>query len=147
MVKIERSALVAFSCNQMFDLINDVARYPEFMAGCTHAEVLEQNADMLKARLTLAKAGVNQSFVTKNQLKAPHEMRMQLVEGPFRHLEGYWRFKALGDVGCKVSFELTFEFENRLLAVAASKLFELVASQQVDSLCLRAQKIYGSPKE
>ncbi|BFM12814.1 type II toxin-antitoxin system RatA family toxin [Simiduia litorea] len=146
MVKIERSALVSFSCAQMYDLINDVARYPEFMAGCSAAEILAQDEHSLTARLSLAKAGLQHSFVTQNRLSPPYEMHMQLVQGPFKQFEGYWRFKALGDLGCKVSFELSFEFESRLLAVAASKLFEKVASQQVDSLCLRAQQLYGQPQ-
>ena len=144
MVKIERSALVMFSCSQMYQLINDVARYPEFMAGCTGAEIIDQDESTLTARLNLAKAGLKHSFVTKNRLLPPHEMHMQLVEGPFKHFDGYWRFKPLGELGCKVSLELTFEFDNRLLAPAASKLFEKVASQQVDSLCQRAQQLFGS---
>ncbi|MDN3640914.1 type II toxin-antitoxin system RatA family toxin [Simiduia curdlanivorans] len=143
MVTIERSALVGFSCAQMYELVNDVARYPEFMAGCSGAEILAQDEHTLTARLSLSKAGFQHSFVTRNRLEPPHEMHMQLVEGPFKHFDGYWRFKALGDLGCKVSFQLCFEFDSRLLAVAASKLFEKVASQQVDSLCLRAQQLYG----
>lgn len=143
MVKIARSALVSFTCAQMYELVNDVARYPEFMAGCSGAEILACDAHSLTARLTLKKAGFEHSFVTRNQLQPPHDMRMQLVEGPFKQFEGAWHFTALGELGCKVAFELQFEMHSGLLAAALGKVFEQAASQQVESLCRRAQQLYG----
>nr|WP_324259816.1 type II toxin-antitoxin system RatA family toxin [Cellvibrio fontiphilus] len=140
--KVERSALVNYSAQQMFDLINDIEAYPQFMEGCVGAKILARGDDWLEARLELSKAGVNQSFVTRNQLQPPLCMTMTLVDGPFKFLTGAWRFQPLGDTACKVSLGLEFELSNRLLGLAVGKLFEAVSNKQVDSLCARAKQVY-----
>jgi ribosome-associated toxin RatA of RatAB toxin-antitoxin module len=139
---VNRSALVNFSAQQMFDLVNDIEAYPQFMDGCVGAKILKREGDWLEARLELSKAGVSQSFITRNHLQAPTSMSMTLVDGPFKHLQGCWRFSPLADNACKVSFELEFELQNKLLGMAIGKLFESVASKQVDALCERARQIY-----
>jgi ribosome-associated toxin RatA of RatAB toxin-antitoxin module len=126
----------------MFDLVNDIEAYPQFMDGCVGAKILKREGDWLEARLELSKAGVSQSFITRNHLQAPTSMSMTLVDGPFKHLQGCWRFSALADNACKVSFELEFELQNKLLGMAVGKLFESVASKQVDALCERARQVY-----
>ncbi len=126
----------------MFDLINNVEDYPQFMDGCAGSEVMERGENWLVARLDLAKAGIKQSFVTRNTLDKPTSISLALEQGPFSALSGQWQFDNLGDAGCKVSFWLEFEFSNRLLSMAASKLFESVASRLVDSVCDRAKQIY-----
>ena len=140
---IERSALVTFSAAQMFALVNDVASYPTFMDGCVGAEVLERSDAELVARLDLSKAGINQSFVTRNQLTPPTLMTLTLVDGPFEHLSGEWRFLVLAEDACKVSFTLDFEFKSALIAMVAGQWFESVANQLVDGLVKRAHIIYG----
>lgn len=139
---LERSALVQYSAQQMFDLVNDVEAYPQYMDGCVSAKVLQRGEDWLEARLVLSKAGVTQSFVTRNRLQAPELMTLSLVDGPFRKLEGAWRFTPLAADACKVSFTLDFELQNRLLGMAAGRLFESVTNKQVDALCARAKQIY-----
>lgn len=139
---VNRSALVSYSAQQMFDLVNDIEAYPHYMDGCVGAKILKREGDWLEARLDLSRAGVNQSFVTRNHLQAPVSMSMTLVDGPFKRLQGGWHFTALSDNACKVSFELEFELQNKLLGLAIGKLFETVASNQVDSLCARASQIY-----
>jgi len=139
---VKRSALVTFSAQQMFDLVNDIEAYPQYMDGCTNAVILKRDGDWLEARLELSKAGVTQSFVTRNHLQAPERMTMALVDGPFKRLEGCWQFTPLSVDACKVSFELEFELQNKLLGMAVGKLFESVASKQVDALCERAKQIY-----
>lgn len=141
--KVERSALVNYSAQQMFDLINDIEAYPQFMEGCVGAKILARGDNWLEARLELSKAGVSQSFVTRNQLQPPLSMSMTLVDGPFKFLSGVWRFQPLGDAACKVSLGLEFELSNRLLGLAVGKLFEAVSNKQVDSLCARAKVVYG----
>jgi ribosome-associated toxin RatA of RatAB toxin-antitoxin module len=126
----------------MFDLINDIEAYPQFMDGCIGAKILARGDDWLEARLELSKAGVSQSFVTRNQLQPPHSMSMNLVDGPFKYLLGVWRFTPLGEQACKVTFELEFELQNRLLGMAVGKLFESVSNKQVDALCARAKQVY-----
>ncbi len=140
---VQRSALVHYSAQQMFDLVNDIEAYPHYMDGCVGAKILRREADWLEARLDLQKAGVTQSFITRNHLQPPTTMTMTLVDGPFSKLHGCWRFAPLSDTACKVSFELEFEMKNRLLGMAVGKLFEAVANRQVDALCTRAQTVYG----
>lgn len=141
--KIERSALINYSAQQMFDLINDIEAYPQYMEGCVGARVLARGEDWVEARLELSKAGVTQSFSTRNQLQSPHKMTMNLVDGPFNYLRGIWQFTPLGEGACKVGFLLEFEMKNRLLGMAAGKLLESVGGKQVDTLCARAKQIYG----
>ncbi|BBO54840.1 ribosome association toxin RatA [Cobetia sp. AM6] len=126
----------------MFDLVNDFERYPEFLSGCSNAELLERDEDHLKGRLTLSKAGMQQSFVTRNDLYAPERIELNLVDGPFKRLQGTWLFTPLGEDACKVSLEMDFEFSNRLLGMAFGKLFSQVAAQMVEAFTRRADQIY-----
>ena len=140
---VERSALVNYSAQQMFDLVNDIEAYPQYMDGCVGAQILRREEGWLEARLELSKAGVSQSFVTRNQLLPPHTMTMSLLDGPFTYLNGKWQFTSLGEQACKVSFTLDFELKNRLLGMAVGKLFEAMVNKQVDALCARAKVIYA----
>lgn len=139
---VERSALVNYSAQQMFDLVNDIEAYPQYMDGCVGAQILRREDDWLEARLDLSKSGISQSFVTRNQLMPPHTMTLSLLDGPFRYLKGVWQFTTLNDQACKVSFTLDFELKNRLLGMAVGKLFESMVNKQVDALCARAKVIY-----
>lgn len=143
MRKIERSALVMYSVEQMFSLVNDIEAYPKYMEGCVGVEILHRDESCIEARLHLSKAGIKQSFVTRNQLEAPNSMHMRLVEGPFSRFEGVWSFRSLSETACKVTLELDFEFNNKVLDLAAGRWFEGLANQQVESLCARARAIYG----
>ncbi|MDQ2076359.1 type II toxin-antitoxin system RatA family toxin [Marinimicrobium sp. ABcell2] len=143
--RVERSALVQYSAQQMFDLVNDIEAYPEYMDDCVGAQVLQRGPGWLEARLELQKAGLTQSFVTRNELQPPTRMTMKLVEGPFSRLEGCWTFEAIDSGACRVGFELAFDMKSRLLGMAVGKLFESAASKQVDALCRRAQNVYGLP--
>jgi ribosome-associated toxin RatA of RatAB toxin-antitoxin module len=142
MIKLSRSALVEYSAQQMFDLINDINSYPEFMSGCLAAEVIVQDENFAEARLTLGKSGFQQSFITRNELNPPESMIMHFVEGPFRFFEGRWQFHSLTDSACKVSLDLEFEFSNPILALTLGPWFEKTSSQQVDALCQRADDVY-----
>ena len=142
MAIITRSALVDFSAQQMFDLINDIDAYPQFMSGCIASEILEKQADQVTARLTLGKSGIQQSFVTCNELTPPHLMVMRFVEGPFSSFEGRWQFQPLSESACKVSLDLQFEFSSPILAMTVGRWFEQTAGQQVDALCQRAEEVY-----
>lgn len=141
--RVKRSALVRYSAQQMFDLVNDIEAYPQYMSDCVSAEVLRRGEGWLEAKLELQKAGIRQSFVTRNELRPPGEMTLSLVDGPFSRLEGKWSFDDLAD-GCRVTLELEFAMQNRLLSMAVGKFFEAAASQQVDALCDRARQVYGT---
>jgi ribosome-associated toxin RatA of RatAB toxin-antitoxin module len=144
MQTVTASALVAYSSQQMFDLVNDVEAYPQFMPGCVGARILRKGDGWVEAELDLHKSGFNQTFATRNQLTAPDLIHMQLVSGPFSCLEGYWRFKSLAESACKVEFELNFELQNRFLQMAAGKMFAGISQQQVDAVCRRAEAIYSA---
>ncbi len=144
MNRVQRTALVMHSDQAMFDLVNDVASYPQFMQGCQTAEVFEHTEQQMVARLDLKKGGVKTSFMTRNRLQAPSEIEMNLEDGPFKSLKGVWRFKSLTPQACKVSLDLEFEFNSMAVGLAASKLFSSMANDLVDSLCRRADQIYGN---
>lgn len=141
--EIERNALVAYSQEQMFALVGDIESYPQFMAGCVAAEVIERSDEHVVASLRLSQAGIQQEFTTRNDLVPPTSMSMALVSGPFSEFTGQWRFTALADNACKVELSLRFSFDNSLVQLAAGKLFERAANQQVASLCQRAEVVYG----
>ena len=141
--KIQRSALVPFSPSAMFDLVTDVASYPQYMDGCVGSEILSSSAEEMVARLDLKKAGIRQSFVTRNQMHYPETIELTLEEGPFKHFSGVWRFQALGDLGCKVSLEITFVLSHSLLSRPAQTLFSSVANNLVASVIERATTLHG----
>ena len=143
MTTITRSALVMYSAEQMFDLVNDVRCYPEFLDGCKATEVISEGDDFIEARLTIAKAGFNQSFSTHNNLVRPDRMEMQLLDGPFTRFHGIWHFQKLSDDACKVSLDMEFEVANKLTGVALGAVFKQVANMMVDSFVKRAKEIYG----
>lgn len=144
---VQRSALVMHSDQSMYDLVNDVASYPLFMEGCQTAEVFEHSDQQMVARLDLKKGGVKTSFMTRNRLQSPSTIEMNLEDGPFKRLRGVWTFKSLTPQACKVSLDLEFEFNNMAVGLAASKLFSTMANELVDSLCRRADEVYGNTND
>jgi len=143
MTHIQRSALLPYSSEQLFDLVNDIASYPEYMDGCIDATILSQDDDSMTARLYLKKGGISQSFATRNQLFKPTKITLELLEGPFEKLHGEWQFTALASNACKVSLDLRFNMQNTLAHKAIEKLFENVTGNLVNALCQRAKLIYG----
>ena len=141
---IQRSALVTHSAEAMYNLVNDVEQYPSYMEGCCGAEILERGDDYMVARLDLKKAGISYSFATRNTLDPYQQINLQLHSGPFRQLRGAWTFKALTDQACKVSLNLEFDADSKLVGVAASSLFASVANNLVSALTQRADSVYGA---
>ncbi|QBB70633.1 type II toxin-antitoxin system RatA family toxin [Pseudolysobacter antarcticus] len=143
MIKIRRSALVRYSAEQMFDLVNDVQAYPKRFSWSAGAQVLASDEQSLTARLELRMVGLTQAFTTRNVLERPERITMNLVEGPFRQLTGIWTFSALGTQGCKVALSLDFEFSGRLLGSALRLGFQGIADRLVDDFCSEAARIYA----
>lgn len=140
---INRSALLLYPADAVYAIVSDIESYPQFMDGCVGAEVLGRGEQWVEARLDLARAGIRQSFTTRNRLRAPEQILMELIEGPFEFFEGSWIFDALREDACKVSLQLSFRMSNRLASRAARKLFDSVANSLVDALCRRAREIHG----
>ncbi len=143
MVSVERSALLPYSPRQMFDLVNDIERYPVFLPNCLSARVLEKSDDALVGELCLGKAGIRQRFVTRNRLRPPEVIEMELVEGDFSHFDAQWRFEAMDGDACKVTLEMDFAFRSKLVHLAAGSLFRGTAGEMVDAMAARARAVYG----
>ena len=143
MTIIQRSALLPYSAERLFDLVNDIEAYPRYMDGCVGAQVMHRGAETIEARLDLARGGIAQSFATRNRNQPHHTIELELLEGPFETFCGRWQFQRLGDMACKVSLDLEFTLNNGLLGAAAAKLFESVTGNLVDALGRRARELYG----
>src|ERR1700728_2949072 len=139
---VERSSLVTYTAAQMFALVNDVARYPEFLPWCVGARVEDVAAGERVASLKVARGVLRTEFTTRNTLKQDEQIQMKLLHGPFRDLTGEWRFEAMGTRGSRVHFRGAFEFKNRLTAHAFNAVFEAICGNTVDAFVKRAQKIY-----
>ena len=138
---IKKTALLMRSSQTMFDLVADISQYPEFLPGCIGAEILETTDTGVVARLDLSRAGVKQSFVTRNTNVAPYSICIVLEDGPFDSLDGEWRFEALSTDACRVSLDLTFQLRRGLLKMATSRLLESVANHMVDAMVKRANQL------
>ncbi len=140
---VERSALVGFTPAQMFALVNDVARYPEFLPWCTAARAEDRSATERVASIDVARGPLRTEFTTCNTLRPDEQIDMRLVAGPFKTLAGRWRFDPIGDRGARVSFRIEFEFKNRLTAAAFNAVFEALCGTVVDAFVQRARQIHG----
>ncbi|WP_420932997.1 type II toxin-antitoxin system RatA family toxin [Alteromonas sp. A081] len=143
MPSIHRSALVAHSAEAMFNLVNDVESYPQFLPGCADSKILNNTEQAMSASLLVSKAGIKQWFTTENVLYPAERIEMQLVDGPFRSLSGGWTFSALSDEACKIELNLHFEFANKLAEMAFGKVFNNLASSMVTAFTERAKSVYA----
>lgn len=144
MTNIHRTMIVPFSAQQMYDLVNDIARYPEFLQWCTAAVVHFAHEEECQATLTLSKGGMHKDFTTHNRMQKDKIIEIRLVNGPFKRLEGFWRFNALSHSSCEIVFDLEFEFINRFVGFAFEPVFHPIANSLVDAFYQRAESIYGS---
>ena len=144
MTQIDRSALVFHTAQQMFDVVNDVQFYADFLPWCAASEIRSHNASEMVASLHLAKAGLKYSFTTRNRLVEPTSIEFELVEGPFKFLAGQWQFSVLDEGACKVSLSLNFEFSNKVTSFAMAKVFTQVANTMVEAFVQRAEEIYAN---
>ncbi|WP_085315922.1 type II toxin-antitoxin system RatA family toxin [Derxia lacustris] len=147
MAVVERSVLVAHPAQRMYDLVTAIEQYPKFLPWCGGARVLsrEQRADgssVVLATIEINFKGVRQSFTTQNVQTPASRIDMQFREGPFRMLEGDWRFVPLADDACKVSCRIEYEFASRLLESLVGPVFNHVAGSFVDGFVKRADQLY-----
>ncbi|MBS1199412.1 MAG: cyclase/dehydrase [Proteobacteria bacterium] len=143
MREVKRSALVPYTAVQMFDLVADVERYPEFLPWCTAATVLGRDGEMVTAQLALSRGRASARFTTRNRLVPGQFLEMRLLEGPFRSLEGRWDFIAIGEAGSRVELALRFETQGSLAGLVLGPVFEGICNQLVDAFAQRARKTYG----
>jgi ribosome-associated toxin RatA of RatAB toxin-antitoxin module len=149
MKHVRKSVLLWYSPREMYDLVVGVEAYPSFLPWCQSAEVLEQHADGVVARLGLSYMGLRQSFTTRNHNVSGVSVQLHLIDGPFSLLEGHWQFLPLGaaDAGqaaCKIEFDLRYDFSSKALEALVSPVFDKVANTFVDSFVRRAEAVYGA---
>ena len=142
MRQISRHALVPFTPAQMFALVEDVATYPQFLPWCRSAQVIERSPQEVIARLQVHKGPLHTHFTTRNRLEPPTLIALNLVEGPFRTLEGEWRFSPIADQGTRVSLTLKFAFANPVNAWLLEPVFEHTCNSLVDAFVARARALY-----
>ncbi len=127
----------------MFELVNNINDYPQFLNWCEDVSILNQSDDQITASVQINKGGLKQTFSTENTLRPFRLIEMQLLDGPFEQLSGEWRFEPLGENGAKVFLNLEFKFESKLLDMSLSPIFTKIANSQLDAFVARAKKIYG----
>ena len=142
MPTINRSALVPYEPEKLYALVDDIQSYPEFLPWCVEAKELSRDEDEVVATIALAKGSLKKSFTTRNRLKQGKMIEMRLVDGPFKHLQGFWRFDALKSDACKVALDLEYEFSSKVVALAIGPVFNQVANTLVDAFVERAREIY-----
>ncbi|WP_029461632.1 type II toxin-antitoxin system RatA family toxin [Serpentinimonas barnesii] len=146
MKSVHKSVLIWHSAHEMFALVSDVPRYPEFLPWCSAGEVLEQTPSGMVASIGMSMAGLRKSFTTRNTHVEDRRIHLDLVDGPFSHLEGTWDFKPVGDGSqraCRIDFTLQYGFASSTLSALVGPVFDKIAANLVDAFVKRADQVYG----
>lgn len=143
MALVEKTVLVAHSAERMFNLVDRVEEYPQFLPWCGGGAVDDMQGTTMYATLHINYHHIKQHFSTVNRRQPPHEIDMALRNGPFRHLDGSWRFIPLGEEACKIQFRLHYEFSSKLLEKMVGPVFHYIANSFVDAFIHRADKVYA----
>jgi len=140
---IEKSAVVPYSADEMYALVNDIESYPRFLPWCTEARILEPGEREQTASVSLASGPVRQTFTTRNTMQPGRRIDVRLLSGPFSRLNGRWEFDPQGERDCRIAFRMEFEFKNRLLRLSLQKVFHLIVNSLVESFTRRAEQLHG----
>jgi ribosome-associated toxin RatA of RatAB toxin-antitoxin module len=140
---IKRSALVPYTPRQMFELVNNIEDYPRFLPWCHKSHIINKDEKEVTATLDIAWSGIHKSFTTRNHLFPYGKVGIELVEGPFHHLEGVWEFTPMGEEGCKINLHLEFEVAGSFIDRMIEPIFNHIANSLVDAFCKRAAEVYG----
>ena len=145
-MKIDRSEHVPYSPGQMFDLVNDIEAYPEFLEWCPAAKVENRFKQGLEATIDIGFKGVNKSFTTRNHLDRPHRIDMELLNGPFSHLGGAWIFSGTVGAGSEVRLVLDFQVTRSPFSRIFALLFEDLVRSQIKAFSVRARELYSEER-
>ena len=143
MTTIKRNALVPYTAADMFTLVNDLRAYPDFLPWCDEVKIHDESPDEIKATVHFSRRGLSAAFTTRNRLQINKMIEMRLLDGPFRHLQGFWRFEPVGDAGCKIHLDMEFEIANPVLRLTIGPLFKQIANSLMDAFIARARDIHG----
>ncbi len=144
--RVERSVLVPYAAEQMFDLVNDLESYPKFLPWCASARLNSAESDQSVGTLEIHTRGIRQEFTTANELARPERLAMRLVSGPFRRLQGEWQFKALAEDATRVTLQVEFETSGGLRGLLLTPVFRDILNSLVDAFVKRARQLYGDEK-
>ncbi|MDD2834485.1 MAG: type II toxin-antitoxin system RatA family toxin [Methylotenera sp.] len=145
MAQVKKTVLVFHSAENMFTLVDDVSQYPAFLPWCGGVDLIEKDAQITVATLHIAYHGIKQKFTTKNEKSFPATMKIELKDGPFKHLNGTWQFTPLNALACKIDFSLNYEFESALLEKIIAPVFNHIANTFVDGFVTRADNLFKKP--
>jgi len=143
MAMVEKSVLIAHSAQEMFDLVDAVEDYPDFLPWCSETRVDFRDEEKTIATLHISYLSVKSHFTTENDKIVPTTMNLHLVDGPFRRLEGVWNFKPLSENACKIEFRLSYEFSSKMFEKVIGPVFSQIANTFVEAFVRRADDIYG----
>jgi ribosome-associated toxin RatA of RatAB toxin-antitoxin module len=143
MADVQKTVLIRHSAEQMFDLVTDVADYPNFLPWCGGVEIGTQTETSMEAKIHINFKGIRQHFATRNQQVRPTTIDMEFLDGPFKKFTGFWRFTPLRADACKIEFALHYEFANIILEKIIGPVFNHIAHTFVDSFVKRADQRYG----
>ncbi len=143
MTHIHKTALVPYSIDNMFNLVNDIESYPKFLPWCKQATLLSRNDTDVIASITMGSVALEKTFTTTNTIKTNEFIEMRLLEGPFSHLKGAWHFHPIGNEGCKISLDMHFEISNKILRISLGPIFTKIINNLMDAFIQRAGELYG----
>ena len=143
MTRVYQEINEPYSAAQMFELVNDINAYPQFVPDCIDTGILQRENNLILAYIEIEKMGFKKKFTTINRLDAPNRIEISLIDGPFKHLVGTWTFTPISVGQCKITFDLTFEFKNKLLNVTFTPVFKEIMKNMVVAFTDRAKQLYG----
>ena len=143
MTVVQKSALVKYSAQQMFDLVNDIEAYPKFLPWCSGSRIIRREDDIVEAELLIAKGGFKKAFSTRNKIDNGRSMTVSLLDGPFSFLEGTWDFVPLREDASKISLNMEFEMPGKLASLTFGAIFHQSCNTMVGSFTARAKAVYG----
>ena len=143
-MELRKTVLVTHSAEQMFDLIEAAEHYPDFLPWCARATIVHRDQDVVVADIEVAVHGVRFGFRTNNPKRRPEWMAVELERGPFRHFRGEWNLRPLAAQGCRIDFDMRYEFDHTVLGKVAGPVFDRIANTLVDAYVARADRIHGA---
>ncbi len=143
MTVVHKSALVKFSAEAMFKLVDDIESYPEFLPWCSGTRIISRTPDVVEAEVMISRGGFKKSFTTRNVNDHGGKIKMTLIEGPFSFLEGGWDFKPLREDASKISLNLEFEMSGKIASLAFGRIFNQICNTMVKSFTERAKQVYA----
>jgi ribosome-associated toxin RatA of RatAB toxin-antitoxin module len=143
---LKRTALVPYSDKQMFELVNNIEDYPQFLPWCHTSRIISRTEKEVIAELEIRWKGIHKSFTTRNILYPNERMDIVLVTGPLAHLDASWRFVPLDEKACKIALDMEFDFTHSFMDLLFQPIFQHIANTFVDAFCNRAKELYGKDR-